>query len=580
MPFKPLARLILLAVCVTLLGTTAAFAQARGATAKPATAKPAATGVAADEWLSLCGRCASPKVTAASGIGTANARAEARFSSKAVVISDDGPCNAGDNACVQKELTRVYRASADCTAGRITTIQEESYTLAGLWDNSDIGGGRTRWKGGDGQVVGRDNASSGLSISQQWEVLCPGPVTPALLARAAQARPAAAAPAQQSLCAGQRYCEEVGSFVATVTDFRLSMYQTTMRVVSLTIRIQNKSDRNLILAYVPQSAVAIDEQGNRFTIASANNIRGIGELSNSFDPKFNLGPGQSGDIRLEPTWRIDSRAILGQRSWDFDVSLREVNEVGPGQYRFGTEHALQFKGLQPAGQSTAAPAAAPGAPLPAVPAGAGTARGTVPSTPPPAAPVAALPQGDGCAGRQRCYDAGLFIAEIANASSSFVNRSGRWHVVALNVRFTNRTNEPINLGYMVGSAVMLDNFGNRYVISAAPDDVKGMGKVTGAAADPQFVLRPGESRAATFGQARITQANQPIGTAYAFDVSIAHLQVLYNGQQVRTVREYTMTFPDFGLNAPGAATSSVPNPQTIKGATDAIRGIFGGGQKK
>ena len=105
-----------------------------------------------------------------------------------------------------------------------------------------------------------------------------------------------------------------------------------------------------------------------------------------------------------------------------------------------------------------------------------------------------------------------------NASSSFVNRSGRWHVVALNIRFTNRTTQPINLGYMVGTAVMLDNFGNRYVISAAPDDIKGMGKVTGASADPQFVLRPGESRAATFGQARITQANQPLGAAYGFDV--------------------------------------------------------------
>jgi len=582
MAFRPYVRLILLTVCAVTLGATTSYSQARGA--KPAQPR---------ELLALCGRCPSPTVTAKSGIGTANARAEAKMTQQAV-LATDGPCDGStDKSCVQRETAKIYRATADCTAGRITTILEQSYTLAGLWDNSDIGGGQTRWRGADGQIVGRDNASDGLSISQQWEVLCPGPVTQALIARAAKlnasapargAAPAAAPAQTASLCAGQRYCDEVSSMVATVTDVRTSLYQTTARVLSLTIRFQNKSNRPLILGYVSGSAVAIDEQGNRYTIASASNVRGISEIAPQFDPKFQIGPGESGDARFELTWRIDSRAVIGQRAWDLDISIREVNEVGPGQYRFGTEHALQFKGLQPANLSTAAPAAAPGSALPTVPAATGTGRaGTVPASTPPAAAasVPPAPQGDGCAGKQRCYDAGIFIAEIVNASSSFVNRSGRWHVVALNIRFTNRTTQPINLGYMVGTAVMLDNFGNRYVISAAPDDIKGMGKVTGASADPQFVLRPGESRAATFGQARITQANQPLGAAYGFDVSIAHLQVLYNGQQVRTEREYLVSFTDFGLNAPGAATSSAaPAPGSIKDTADKIRGIFGGGQKK
>jgi hypothetical protein len=405
----------------------------------------------------------------------------------------------------------------------------------------------------------------------------------------AKPTPAVPAPAQTpSLCAGQRYCDEVASFVATVTDVRASNYQNSARVLSVTVRFQNKTNRPLILGYVSGSAVAIDEQGNRYTIASAANVRGIGELANQFDPKFNIGPGQSGDTRFELTWRIDSRAIIGERSWDLDLSVREVNEVGPGQYRFGAEHALEFKGLANPAATSAAPAGAPaGAPLATVPAGAGAPRpGTVAPAAPAAAAAPAAPQGDGCAGKQRCYDAGPFIAEIVNASSSFTNRSGRWHVVALNIRFTNRSAEPINLGYMVGTAVMLDNFGNRYVISAAPDDIKGMGKVTANAADPQFVLRPGESRAATFGQARLPQANQPIGTAFTFDTTIALLQVLYNGQQIRTVREYTMTFPDFGLNAPGTAAQAAPAapagtqpPGSIQDTADKIRGIFGGKKK-
>src|SRR4029079_6695281 len=104
--------LFLFAVCAVFFGTAAVPAQTRG------TARAAAPG----QWLSLCSKCANPKVTTSSGIGTANARAEARLS-RADVLSTDGPCD-GDNtpACIQRETTRVYRASADCTVGRITTI--------------------------------------------------------------------------------------------------------------------------------------------------------------------------------------------------------------------------------------------------------------------------------------------------------------------------------------------------------------------------------------------------------------------------------------------------------------------------
>ena len=96
-----------------------------------------------------------------------------------------------DKGCVARELAsdaakKTYRASADCTKGRITAVDGE--TLDGVWDASDIGAGRTRWRDRSGEVVGRDNASGGLGISQQWEVLCPGPVkTP----QPASTRPAA-----------------------------------------------------------------------------------------------------------------------------------------------------------------------------------------------------------------------------------------------------------------------------------------------------------------------------------------------------------------------------------------------------
>jgi hypothetical protein len=137
----------------------------------------------------------------------------------------------------------------------------------------------------------------------------------------------------------------------------------------------------------------------------------------------------------------------------------------------------------------------------------------------------------------------------------------------------------------MNTAVLIDNFGNRYVPTGYNEDLKGMGRVDAAKADPQFVLQPNQSRAATFSQSRLTQPNTPIGVGYAFDVTIAHLEVLYNGQQVRTVREHTMTYPDFTLGGPtgaaGATTGSTAAPSTdsLKGTADAIRGIFGGGKK-
>jgi hypothetical protein len=128
-------------------------------------------------WLSLCSKCLDPSITATSGLGTAKAVAEARISREDI----KGWCenwSPEDHGCVARELANpgnkgAFKATADCTAGRIHTILGEDFTYAGLWDNSDIGGGRSKWRDKSGQIVGRDNASNGLAISQQWEVLCP-----------------------------------------------------------------------------------------------------------------------------------------------------------------------------------------------------------------------------------------------------------------------------------------------------------------------------------------------------------------------------------------------------------------------
>jgi hypothetical protein len=167
------------------VATVSRAARARGPWPGPLVATVIALAVApavagANDWLSLGSKHWAPTVTSKSGIGTAHAVAEAKVTREEI----RGWCEnwtPDDKGCVARELAteaakKTYRASADCTAGRITTVDGNTYSLAGVWDASDVGAGRTKWRDARGAVVGRDNASGGLGISQQWEVLCPGPL--------------------------------------------------------------------------------------------------------------------------------------------------------------------------------------------------------------------------------------------------------------------------------------------------------------------------------------------------------------------------------------------------------------------
>src|SRR5262245_210188 len=108
------------------------------------------------DWLSLGSKFWAPTITSKSGIGTAHAVAEAKVTRKEI----EGWCanwTPDDKGCVARELAsdaakKTYRASADCTKGRITAVDGETYTLDGVWDGSDIGAGRTRWRDRAGRV--------------------------------------------------------------------------------------------------------------------------------------------------------------------------------------------------------------------------------------------------------------------------------------------------------------------------------------------------------------------------------------------------------------------------------------------
>ncbi len=149
-----------------------------------------ATPARAEEWLALCSQCLSPTVLSKTGAGTTNAIATARIT-EAGARDWCQQWEPGNRNCVrqqmsQPEASQTFRASADCPGGRLTAIDGQSYRRDGVWPAGDIGAGRARFRDASSRIVPRDNASGGLGLAQQWEVLCPIPAT---------ARPAAPAPA-------------------------------------------------------------------------------------------------------------------------------------------------------------------------------------------------------------------------------------------------------------------------------------------------------------------------------------------------------------------------------------------------
>ena len=147
----------------------------------------------------------------------------------------------------------------------------------------------------------------------------------AVLAVAALTLSAASIAAQNTLCAGKPSCSEVSSFVATVTDFRTSV-SGRYRIVSTTIRFQNKLNRPVILGYVPRSGVATDDRGNRYEIGSDASVRGMGVIpSDALDVKFVSAAGRKQRcairVRMAP-----GREIYGT-AFEVELAIREIDPV-------------------------------------------------------------------------------------------------------------------------------------------------------------------------------------------------------------------------------------------------------------
>lgn len=360
-------------------------------------------------------------------------------------------------------------------------------------------------------------------------------------------------------CGRRTDCTEVTAFVATITDFRTSQAGRT-KLVTTTVRFRNKTNRPLTLGYVQNSGVVTDDQGNRYGVNAAQSVRGIGWITGStFDPKFTLQPGEASDARIDFSLAITGNTIYGTR-YDVELAVREIDPLPGNQFRLGREHALQFRGFGSGGVAAAEE------PVSSTGGGGSTEKPSATAITEVELPAEADP----CEGRGRCYGAGPFVAEVTQLAASGTARE-RHHFLRITVKFRNLTNQPLILAYKSGTSGVMDNLGNRYFWGRAgthDGSVTGMGYLTGRAADPQFVLAPGQSRTAIFSLFRPEAGRLEHGTSFTHDFTVAQLELLPS-KQVRALRDFVVSFPDL---SPGSTAS--PQAATNEAAAklvDALR---------
>lgn len=161
---------------------------------------------------------------------------------------------------------------------------------------------------------------------------------------AAPAAPAAASPTQPpNVCGSTPNCVETNDFAAVITNFRTSDLRG-YKMIDVVMHFQNKTANSLVLAYLTNSGTIIDDKGNRYVVYGPNGVRGIGQVyGGSFDPKFTLNAGGSGDAQFELAW-YPGQQIYGF-NFSFDLTIDEINSYQGGQHSLGGEFPLHFQNL-------------------------------------------------------------------------------------------------------------------------------------------------------------------------------------------------------------------------------------------
>lgn len=180
--------------------------------------------------------------------------------------------------------------------------------------------------------------------------------------------------------------------------------------------------------------------------------------------------------------------------------------------------------------------------------------------------IAAAPA---CSPADHCAQVSTFTARVTDFRTTVQGSSRR---IIATVSFQNLTDRPLVIGYVSGSALGLDEHGNRYTL-ARTNGVRGMGEIERNRFDSRFTLQAGERSDARF-ELDWYAGDQIAGVDLRLDLALREIDAVA-GNQYRLGREHLVSFaglrdglPDTRLaNTPGAAPATMAAPVAAPAST-------------
>jgi hypothetical protein len=158
-----------------------------------------------------------------------------------------------------------------------------------------------------------------------------------------------------------------------------------------------------------------------------------------------------------------------------------------------------------------------------------------------------------CGNTAYCYETNDFAATIT--SFRVTTDAYKRQILDLSVRFQNKTNQQLVLGYVNGSGAASDDRGNR-LAPYGPNAYRGLGLVAGNNFDPKFTVRP-----AGFGDAQFELFPQGwpqvVGFTYTLDLSIAEINT-FEGNQHTLGEEFPLHFQGLRNGSAGISPGFAP----------------------
>lgn len=196
-------------------------------------------------------------------------------------------------------------------------------------------------------------------------------------------------------------------------------------------------------------------------------------------------------------------------------------------------------------------------------------QAVAPGSPMVAAPTAA-PQSL-CGNQPLCYEAPDFVATVTDFRTS---TQGYYKIIDTTIRFQNKTNSLLTLGYANGSGNALDERGNRYGVGGG-NALRGIGIVNGNSFDPKFAISPGGYGDASF-ELVWAPGQQVYGFTFDLNLTVDEINS-FQGNQHTLGGEYPLHFQGLANGTRGAAPGMATNAATPAGSANGLLSSGAGG---